>query len=129
MQIGSHSVSLDGDVLKLKLRGTFLPDELRAVLQLAEQLIATKGHYFTIVDLSELATVPAETRRLSVEWARSYRIGANACFGGSDATRILIALAMNSICLLTGTAAPVAFFATEQESSAWIAKQRGKLAP
>ena len=128
MQIGNHLVTLEEDVLQLKLRGAFLPDELRAVLQLAEQLIATKGHYFGLVDITDLDPVPAETRRIGVEWARVHRIGGNACFGGSAATRILIALAMNSISLLTGSAVAVAFFETEQEASSWIAEQRGKLA-
>lgn len=129
MQIGNQLVRIEGDVLYLKLRGTFLPDELQAVLKLAEQIIATSGHYFALVDISELAAVPAETRRIGGEWARVHQIGGNACFGGSDATRILIALAMNAISLLTREAAPVAFFATEQESMAWIAEQRNKLLP
>jgi hypothetical protein len=129
VQIGAHTIEVEGDMLTLRVRGDFIAEEMAPYFRLVEQVLAEHGRYFMLVDMRSADTIPAETRRLSAEFGKKHPAAGLAVWGSNVAVRVLFTLILRTISLFQKAAVPIAFVASEQEARAWVAAQRSLRAP
>jgi hypothetical protein len=129
VQIGAHTIVIEGDMLITCLRGDFTAEETVAYLRLVEQVLAEHGRFFMLVDMNRADTIPPETRRISAEFGRKHPPTGMAVWGSNVAVRVLLTLILRTISFFQKDAVPIAFVASEHEARAWVAAQRSLRAP
>lgn len=113
------------DLLRSRPIGLISREELSTSLDIIE-MHGRNAPLFWIVDLSRLAGIASNARRLLSERdARSY-LRAIILVGGSFQQRVLATLAIRAVRLFWRhkTHVPFAFFATETEARAWVESER-----
>jgi hypothetical protein len=65
LPLGTHRLLIQGDVIRLRIIGSFGPQDLVAYMKVRDQLLKVQSHVYTLLDLSEGTELPAETRRLA----------------------------------------------------------------
>jgi hypothetical protein len=124
VQLGTHTVVIEGDMLICCVRGYFTAEDANAYFRLVEQVLAEHGQYFLLADMRNADTIPAEARRISAEFGKKHPAAGVAVWGSNVAVRVLFTLVMRTINLFQKNAAPIAFVASEQEARAWVAALR-----
>jgi hypothetical protein len=128
VQLGTHTVVLEGDMLISCVRGDFMAEDANAYFRLVDQVLAEHGQYFMLVDMSRADTIPAETRRISAEFGKKHPAAGIAVWGSNVAVRVLFTLVVRTVNLFQKNPSPIAFVASEQEARAWVAAQRSRRA-
>jgi hypothetical protein len=125
--VGTHRYQFEWpDLLRSSPVGPISRDELAAALDVIEQQHARNGPLFWLVDLSRLAGLTPEARRLlSQRDARAF-LRAIVLVGGSFHQRVLATLAIRAVRLFWRhkTHVPFVFFADEPTARAWIEAER-----
>lgn len=114
---------IEGTTVVFVPRGDLTEDVLARYLACCEQVIAKAGHYCVLIDLSQLGSITAGTRKRSAEWARRRPRAAShiALFGGNAVRKALVILVMRAVQLVSGKDLSARFFATEADARAWLA--------
>ncbi len=125
--VGAHRYHFEWpDLLRSSPVGPISRDELAAALDVIEHHARNGRPLFWLVDLSRLAGLTPEARRLLSERdARAFLRGI-VLVGGSFHQRVLATLAIRAVRLFWRhkTHVPFAFFADEPTARAWIEAQR-----
>lgn len=123
--ISGATIRIERDTLFAEVHGAVSAEIGKQFLPALEQLLATYGFYFAIIDIRRMETIDPETRRIFGEWSRKRRPnGAVACFGGSLIQRTLVTLIIHALNMLGTNRLQVNFVKTEQEAHDWIQAQR-----
>ena len=127
IQVGPHTVELAGDCTLVRLRGSFVLEHMQVWCKLADRVMATHGHLFTISDFSAGGDFPADSRHLASHWPNVVNIRGTAIFGASFTTNVVVSMMARVTQLVQKYALPTVAVKTESEARAWIAAQRQKL--
>jgi len=124
--VGAHLFRFEPpDLLRTRAMGAISRDEFVAALDVIEHH-GRDGQLFWLVDLTHLASIAPEARRLLAERdARSFLRGI-VLIGGSFHQRVLATLVLKAVRLFWRhkTHVPFAFLVDERAASAWIEAER-----
>ena len=126
VQLGPHTVEIQGDCTLVRLRGPFVLDEMKKWCSLADQVIAAHRVLFTISDFSAGGWFPADSRHYASHWPNVVHIRGTAIFGASFAVNVMVSMTARVTALVQKHAIPTVAVKTESEARAWIAAQRQK---
>jgi hypothetical protein len=129
VQLGAHTVVIEGDMLVSCIRGDFTAEDANGYFRLVEQVLVEHGQYFMLADMRNADTIPPETRRISAEFGKKHPAAGVAVWGSNVAVRVLFTLVVRTVNLFQKDPTPIAFVASEQEARAWAAAQRSLRAP
>lgn len=129
-RLGSHLVSIDGDMAILTLDGDCRAEHIRAITALLDGIGGGEGMFYVLADVLRLHGVQPEARRIAGEWRGIRRSGGTAIIGATVFTRTLILLASRASALLSKTKkqGELSFFNTEAEALTWLAAARSAAA-
>lgn len=120
-----HELVLEGDLVRLTLRGQLLLADAQAMRAHVEQVLAGAQHCYILADLREMTTMEPAARRYLGEWGRTAeRRTVTAIFGMSSAVRVLTTLLLNAIRVLGRSGNLTRFANDEAEARAWLAEYR-----
>lgn len=133
-QIGPHQIEVQGDLLRARQCGPYLPAEAREFLELSDQIYRQHGSLYTLTDVTQAQTPGPETRRILATWPYlgdyvSVMYGVKL----SLAHRAIMQLADSAYRLLTPVSRrrnmTLHFCATEAEALQFIAQHRQNRRP
>ena len=128
IQVGPHSVEIDGDIITVRLRGNFKLEHMKQWCTIADRVIAERGGAFTISDFSAGGDFPPESRRYGSEWPNSGKVWGSVLVGSSLALRVLMTMIIRvSAMIRKDRGVPLVSVATEADAHAWVSEQRSKL--
>lgn len=124
--MGRHCFLIEGDVVRVWLKGALSAEHARYMLAVVDQEIRRLPFYFLLLDIRE-AHEPPElgARNVLVEWTKKNPPRAAAVVGGSFLLRTFVTLAAKATVTLARRPGPPRFFAHEDEALSWFAQQRG----
>jgi hypothetical protein len=122
--VGAHSLFIEGDTLFLVQNGAYNLEDAQRTHAHVEKVLYGVGQAFVVVDQSRAGTTSGEARRFIAEWNKKHTVSAAAIVGGTAIARTAASLVLSVIRFIRPEPMPVAFFRTEREARAWIAKQR-----
>src|SRR5262245_1102392 len=131
LEIGTHSVLLQDDIIVFRIRGVLTLEDAEKYLALVIKQTAHLGYTLTCADLSQASAIPPEVRRYFFNQARELRKGgarsysARASFGMRSPLMRAVATMVNSIMQLVFGSDQISTLASdEQHARAWLVEQR-----
>ncbi|HNN90885.1 MAG TPA: hypothetical protein PKI03_01400 [Pseudomonadota bacterium] len=67
-QIGPHQIEIQGDLMRVRPCGPYLPAEAREFLELSDSIYRQHGSLYTLSDMTQAETPGPETRRILATW-------------------------------------------------------------
>ncbi len=129
MKIGEHEFEIDPpDVVIMRWRGLLAPTEFGRGIEYLRGSCSEWPYMILIADLSGVASIPADVRRIVPELTSWMPFRGVAIVGASFTIRTVAVMLFKVINLVRGTDNPVHFKATEAEARAWIESRRLELA-
>lgn len=127
--IGTHALEVEGDILKLTVRGTFTLEDMKQFTALAAEHATTLGYMLVLNDVNAAGGLSAEARRYSAELTReAMRNGpiysASASYGSTVIIRALVTLYYSMLRLVTGGGHRNYIAKSEDEARAFLTEQR-----
>ena len=124
LPLGTHRLLIQGDVIRLRVIGSFRPQDLLAYIQVRDQLLKVQSHVYTLLDLSEGTELPAETRRLAVsdgfrDKKNDHRV-ALAYYGVTPLKAGVVRLALAAIRTVTRRELRFQILSNEEAARQWI---------
>ncbi len=129
MRIGDHEFGVEPpDLVLMRYRGTLsAPDFVRAMEWLRTQA-GDWPHMLVLVDVSELTTIPAETRKVVPDATSWMNMRGISFYGAGFAVRTVSMMLVKVINLVRGTDNPPHYSSDEAEGRLWIEQRRTELA-
>ncbi|HKV12034.1 MAG TPA: hypothetical protein VJ725_28070 [Thermoanaerobaculia bacterium] len=126
MDIGPHWTSLENpDIIRLKLVGVVSLEHAQEVNQAHRDFAQGLPHFFYLIDLSELDSIPAAVRKEAAGTLKDLPLYGTAIYGASLAARVVAKLLLTAVNLVRADRKnPVQFFETEGEARVWIDGRR-----
>lgn len=122
---GPHRYRVRGDFIHWESRGSVEPPQAHTFAQLLLSTSTQHGAAYCLCDGRALAPVPAESRRVYIEYLKRHRLRfALAIFGAPLPMRVAGMLVLNAARLLALPALHVAYFATEAEAARYLDEAR-----
>lgn len=120
-----HRVKADADhrVIVYQYNGNFLPDQAREIIAFSNGVLARHPGLYAVCDVGQMKSVPAETRKLLIDWFKLQRFPAILCYGANLSTRTVVTLITSAARLLSGSIPKYVFVHSEAEAYAWVAGQ------
>lgn len=124
LPLGTHRLLIQGDVIRLRIIGSFGPQDLVAYIQVRDQLLKVQSHVYTLLDLSEGTELPAETRRLATsdgfrDKNNDHRV-ALAYYGVTPIKAGVVRLALAAIRTVTRRELRFQILGSEEAARQWI---------
>ena len=124
LPLGTHRLLIQGDVIRLRVIGSFRPQDLLAYIQVRDQLLKVQSHVYTLLDLSEGTELPAETRRLATsdgfrDKSNDHRV-ALAYYGVTPLKAGVVRLALAAIRTVTRRELRFQILSSEEAARQWI---------
>ena len=124
LPLGTHRLLIQGDVIRLRIIGSFGPQDLVAYIQVRDQLLKVQSHVYTLLDLSEGTELPAETRRLATsdgfrDKNNDHRV-ALAYYGVTPIKAGVVRLALAAIRTVTRRELRFQILGNEEAARQWI---------
>jgi hypothetical protein len=126
VQIGPHTVEVEGDCLIVSQRGTFMLEHMQLFLAEADKVIAEHGRMFIINHSTGGGNYAPEARRLASKWANAVHCQGAAIYGASFAFSVIISMMARAIAIFSSHNIPLVSVPTEPEARAWVAAKRQK---
>lgn len=115
-KIGPHEIEIEGDVMRVRPVGPYLPDEAREFLTLSDEIYRKHGSMFSLADLGRAEPPGPETRRILVTWPYLGEY-VSVMYGASMAQRAIMRLISGAHRLIGSKTAPrVEICASEAEA-------------
>lgn len=129
MRIGDHEFGFEPpDLVIMRYRGTLsAPDFARGMEWLRTQC-SDWPYMLLLVDVRELTTIPADTRKIVPEATSWMPMRGIAFYGAGFAVRTVSMMLVKVINLVRGTDNPPHYSNEEAEARAWIEERRAELA-
>ncbi|MFO0573520.1 MAG: hypothetical protein U1A78_05955 [Polyangia bacterium] len=122
---GPHRYQIRGDFILWESHGPVEPPQAHTFAQLLIETSAQHGAAYCLCDGRALKPVPAESRRVYIEYLKRNRLRfALAIFGAPLPMRVAGMLVMNAARLLSLPELHVAYFATEPEAARYLEVMR-----
>lgn len=125
--IGTHRISVEADVMLIRLVGMLTLADVRLIAVLQEQILAQYGRLFVIADLHQASGFSPEGRKFLVEWNRSHTITAIAQYGVGLLSQTISNLVAGATRLLGGKVPAIQNVKDEAEARAFVASEKRKL--
>lgn len=125
-KIGSHEVEIEGDVMHVRFRGPYRPDDAREILTLSDQIFREHGTMFSLADLAYAQQPGPETRRVLATWPYLGEY-VGIMYGASVAHRAVIRLVASAHRLLRPARTPtplIEICATEADARQVVDRHR-----
>ena len=122
--VGRHSLFIEGDTVFLVQNGTYNLEDAKRTHEHLEKVLYGVGRVFVVVDQSRASTTSGEARRFIADWNKKHNVSAAAIVGENAIARAAASLVLSFIRFIRPDPMPVAFFRTEREARAWIARRR-----
>lgn len=124
LPLGTHRLLIQGDVILLRIIGSFGPQDLLAYIQVRDQLLKVQSHVYTLLDLGEATELPAETRRLATsdgfrDKSNDHRV-ALAYYGVTPLKAGVVRLALAAIRTITRRELRFQILSSEEAARQWI---------
>ena len=96
-KIGSHTLAIEGDVLKLTAHGYFTVEDMKLFLDISAEHTAQFGYRLVLHDLTDAKDLTAEARRYTAARVREDKLKgrmylASASFGAGRIARAMMSL-------------------------------------
>ena len=124
VQIGAHSLQVEGDLLFLRAVGTMNEAETIRIFAVAEEVHAIYGYHLGLTDARDFDNITPEARRYAGQWMNRHTTTYNATFGASLLITTVSTLIHRAIRIVTGAPTKMAFFKTEAAAREWLYTQR-----
>jgi hypothetical protein len=119
---------VEGDVLVVRLYGTWMAPDMQRVFAMTEALYAQNGYILLLADAKHSTGLHPDARKLQAEGLKRHiRPSHTAIYHVNTVIRMMSVLAQRGIELITGKTYPVTFHKDEAEARAEIARQRAVL--
>lgn len=126
--IESNRVVIEGDLIIVFAHGQLTEKFMTELLALFTDVITAEGRIFIISMSDKTLVVPAEARRMVVEWSRTHHIaGAALVNSWSAASRALAALLISAINLSAKKRLNIQLCTRFDEAQAYVKKERTRL--
>lgn len=124
LPLGTHRLLIQGDVIRLRIIGSFGPQDLVAYMKVRDQLLKVQSHVYTLLDLGEATELPAETRRLATsdgfrDKNNDHRV-ALAYYGVTPIKAGVVRLALAAIRTVTRRELRFQILSSEEAARQWI---------
>jgi hypothetical protein len=129
LEIGPHSIEIEGDCMLVRMRGSFTLPHMKAFCEAADRIIAEHGYLFTISDFSAGADFPADSRRYASQWQNTVKVRGSAVFGASFGMTVIMRMFSRATALLHKYDTPLLVAKSENEARAWVDSLRQKPPP
>jgi hypothetical protein len=127
-KVGAHTLRFEPpDILFLRPSGAMSGIEASEILDAFTQFAERRPCAFGLMDVSELGSITAETRRIVIKWKRP-RSSDMAVYGASFRHRVTLQLLSKAAQLLGHDRPPTNFLETEREARAYLEERRRALA-
>lgn len=125
-ELGSHVISIDGDVLQLVSHGAISEEEMAALLQTLHSLHKQHGQSYLIADVSNGINLSASVRKQVANFTKrtGYTSTHTFVLGANNFTRALILVVIRTIELLSGPKSNLSFVRSLEHARARIAEMR-----
>lgn len=127
VQIGAHTLDVDGDLVLVHFDGDVSESEIIEILRHTDSVQGAYGYHLGLSDVRRLGKISPAVRRYVMEWGKKEVLMANACFGASLMSRTLVTLSIRAISLIRHLDAELAFFKREGEARDWLNAQRHRM--
>ena len=124
IQIGSHRLRIEPDLVWLQLQGTVSPEDADQILELLGQRQREVGALYLLFDNNHNPVLSAAARRGFVHWHRSNPFAGVANFGGGVVQRTVALLMVNAIRIMGYPLPAQTYAASEAAAREWIAQRR-----
>ena len=126
IQIGTHRLRIEPDLVWLQLHGTVGMEDAGQILDLLGKRQREVGALYLLFDNNHNPVISADARRVFVHWHRSNPFTGVANFGGGVVQRTVALLLANAIRLM-GYPLPAQTYATSEAAAReWIAQRRNQ---
>lgn len=130
VRLGDYLVRLDADLMFVRAFGVVGPEIARGLVRCMRQLQERHGRYFILCDLREAGPMPAESRRIFIEFGKQNPLPlAVAFYHVGLMVRGANALLFSALNLLGKQRQNMRQFSAEQEARSWLAAERARLTP
>jgi len=128
LQIGPHKLRVEGDTVLTRWIGTPEYEDVLAIHQHFERVLAEHKRLFAINDMSRSGLPSTQTRKWIADWARQNPVTSVVNFGASLPVRVLQSLIFRTLALVgNGPTLETVHCGSEAEAFAWIAARRLRL--
>jgi hypothetical protein len=126
IQIGPHWTSFETpDIIRMQLVGEVSLDEAKAINATHRDFAEGLSHFFYLIDLSKLQSIPAAVRKEAAETLKELPLHGTAVYGASLAARVVAKLLLTAVNLVRSDRKnPVQFFESEDQARIWIEGRR-----
>jgi len=124
INVGTHSIRVEQEIAFIRLCGKLSVSQTQALLAICQDVHEKEGRICMLFDGTKTTSLSPEVRRTVIDWSKRYPITAVANFGGGLPQRALATLAIAAIRLLSRTAPPQTYEATEAAARAWLEQYR-----
>jgi hypothetical protein len=126
IQIGTHRLRIEPDLVWLQLHGTVGIEDVAQILDCLGRRQREVGALYLLFDNNHNPVISADARRVFVHWHRSNPFTGVANFGGGVVQRTVALLLANAIRLM-GYPLPAQTYATSEAAAReWIAQRRNQ---
>jgi len=126
LQIASHRLRLEGDILRIDVVGNIDAVTIPQILAVYQSCIDRFGYLLLVMDVQQSTGIDLAARRSAVEWGKSYAaVQSVAVVGAPLPLRIFLGLMNRATHLLSKEHAPqMSFHQTDAEAQTWLDAQR-----
>lgn len=130
LHLGDYLLGVQGDTLFVRALGAVEPEIARGLVRTVGQITERHGRVFILCDLRHAGPMPAESRRIFIEFgARHPPVLAIAFYHVSLMVRGVNALLFSALQLVSKRPHNMRQFSGEQEARSWLAAERARLVP
>lgn len=129
IQIGTHCLRIEPDLVWLQLHGTVSLADANQLLDCLGRRQREVGALYLLFDNNHNPVISADARRVFVHWHRTNPFTGVANFGGGVVQRTVALLLVNAIRIM-GYPLPAQTYATSEAAAReWIAQRRQQSTP
>jgi hypothetical protein len=122
---GPHRYRVEGDHIHWESQGAVEPEQAHVFARLLLSVSGQHGRAYCIVDARRMQPVPAESRRVYIEYLKQHNPRfALAIYGAPLPIRVAGMLLINAARLLALPPLNVRYTATEEEARSYLDEQR-----
>jgi hypothetical protein len=124
--IGPHWTSFESpDIIRMQLVGEVSLEEAKAINARHKEFVAELSHFFYLIDLSKLSSIPAAVRKEAAGTLKELPLHGTAIYGAPLSARVVAKLLLTAVNLVRSDRKnPVQFFENEGEARLWLRERR-----
>ncbi|MCY1072084.1 STAS/SEC14 domain-containing protein [Nannocystis sp. RBIL2] len=123
---GTVRLTREGDVVHLQICGSLDLEQTRQMLDRVGQVSREMGRAYLLADLTQLVSIPHDSRRAIGVWSKTHHATAAALYGANFAMRTVTSLLFQAVRLIGNKHFELEFARDEATARRWIDAHRAR---